>query len=730
MSTTILKRVATYLVYLSLLTPLIAFPRHFIFPFVVPKVVFFRSLVILLMALTAVIYWYSRKVAIEFGKKRVFWTPLAVGLILFFASLIVSTFVGVDWYLSFWDNHERMLGTFTVLHYGIFFFLCRYLFDSWTEWRRVFGVLLGVGIVTVFIGVIQKMAPDFFYNSGAGRVISTLGNPIYLGGLGLFMLFTGLLFFFREKLWWRWYFLAGAFFGLVGVVISGTRGSFMGVLAGGLVAGMLYLILAKDNKKVRMIIGASLLGLVVLGGLAFVFRSTSFIANIPLVGPAVNISTSEGTAKTRLMAWGVALEGFRNKPIFGWGPNNYYYVFNQFYNPDFLKFGFAETWFDNAHGVVFNTLATQGVVGLIFHLGLYGCAVFCLYRVYHNDHNQLRWIVFGVGFLVGHFVHNFFVFENITSYLYFFLFLAFVDSAGRLSEKNVEDNKNITRVSWGMLAIPVVIALIAILYSDINVALANSNAYYMRGYLLTERADTALVRYRQAQKWHSPYGTEIDWDFASGILDDLPRLFTKNATTSRQFYDLADQGMKNFVNRHPLDVRAYLGYTDLLRGGVALFDLPAQDEVNKLFAKARALSPRRQQVDYSEVSFMAGTGEVKEVIEQAKKLVEAYPYSAEGYYHWARFLFHDMQLLEILPVLDKAINNGVRFTDPTHLEFVAMAYEREGRFRDSLYWWDQMYKITGSASVKNKRDNLSELTQLPIPKKMEDFFKFATSSVK
>ena len=82
----------------------------------------------------------------------------------------------------------------------------------------------------------------------------------------------------------------------------------------------------------------------------------------------------------------------------------------------------------------------------------------------------------------------------------------------------------------------------------------------------------------------------------------------------------------------------------------------------------------------------------------------------------------------MIPVFDLAVNRGVRFNDPAHLEFVAKVYEREGRFKDALYWWSELYRFTGADSVKHKRDELSNLTQLPVPKTLKEFFKFATSS--
>lgn len=104
-------KVIKFLIYCTFFVPLLVLPTSFIFPFIVPKILVFRSLTALMLGgyiLLLLINWQ------EFKPK---FSALNVALAAFLASFAVSTFVGVDPYHSFWDNHERMLGLFTIFHY-------------------------------------------------------------------------------------------------------------------------------------------------------------------------------------------------------------------------------------------------------------------------------------------------------------------------------------------------------------------------------------------------------------------------------------------------------------------------------------------------------------------------------------------------------------------------------------------------------------------------------------
>jgi len=720
MTTIIWRKISQYIAYLTFFVPMVFLPWFFIYPYIVPKVLFFRSLVLLLLALTLVIYFYERK-----KQSHKFWTPLAVVLVLFLVSLFISTFVGVDWQHSFWNNHERMLGSFTILHYLIFFFVIRYLFTSWEDWRKAFLVFSGVGMLVVLIGIIQKISPEFFFNKGAGEVVSTLGNPIYLAGYGLFLFFISLFFVIKQKDWSRWYFLASAILGIVAIFIAGTRGTFVGLAVGIAVLLVFYLVMLKEQEKVR----SALLLVVIIGvlftGLSFLFRKTALVKSIPIIGHMVNISPAYGTARTRLLAWQVAIQGWQDRPVFGWGPNNYYYAYNVHYNPEFLKFGFAQTWWDNAHNVVMNTLATQGVVGVLLYLGIFIIAVYSLWRCYKFRSTEMHFMIVGISFLVAHLVHNLFVFENATSYLYFFLFLALVDSLYRQRQEG-NGGVAVPQVKLLPVAVPILLVLLVILATNVNVALANNYEYKARHLFVQGKIDEGIKKYKEIEAWNSPYQWDIDWDIASDVLIILPRVYTYNQEAARELYDIAITGMAKIVEQRPLDVRARLAYMDLLRsGGIVLFEVEGSAElVEENLRMAEELSPGRQEIEYAKITYWAGTGRVEEAIVASEALIANGPEIADSYYNLAYLYKFMNKHFEALDVLDQAIRAGVRFNNPEHQIFAAEAYELLGRFFDALYWYDQAFKRTGNQQIKYKRDELSDLTKKMVPEKLEQFFPF------
>ena len=188
-----LEQVVKILIYATFFVPLIVLPSSFIFPFIVPKILFFRSLVEIMLGgyiLLLLINWQDYKPR---------FTAMNLALAAFLLSFALSTFFGVDPYHSFWDNHERMLGLFTIFHYVAYYFICSSVFKNWTEWKKALKVFLTAGSLVMFVAFLQVFKPDFLLNGGSPRVASTLGNAIYVGGYGLFLTFVSFLLFVKEK---------------------------------------------------------------------------------------------------------------------------------------------------------------------------------------------------------------------------------------------------------------------------------------------------------------------------------------------------------------------------------------------------------------------------------------------------------------------------------------------------------------------------------------------------
>jgi O-antigen ligase len=152
----------------------------------------------------------------------------------------------------------------------------------------------------------------------------------------------------------------------------------------------------------------------------------------------LQIDFQERTAQTRLWTWGSALNGFKERPILGWGPENFPAVFDKYFDiRHYIANQGSETWFDRAHSVIFDYLAETGILGLLSYLGIYIVFYLMFFRsikIYNELKNKKnlsqdlpndlqRNLMFSI--LIAYFVQNLIIFEVLPMYLNFFLILAF-----------------------------------------------------------------------------------------------------------------------------------------------------------------------------------------------------------------------------------------------------------------------------------------------------------------
>ncbi|KKR97662.1 MAG: Tetratricopeptide TPR_2 repeat protein, partial [Candidatus Magasanikbacteria bacterium GW2011_GWC2_41_17] len=408
--------VIKFLVYSSFLMPLILMGDTFIFPFVFPKAIYFRILVELAFGLYLILCLIDK----NYRPKK---TPLFIVLGAFFVILFLSTIFGVDFQRSMWGNYERMSGWFTLIHFGIYFVIVANIFCTWPEWRNLLRWSLLISIIVGITGFNFLLPDNSIMKIGGG---GTLGNQIYIANFVLFHIFIAWYLFRKEEnKFWR-FFAAG--YGILGVAImmyNGKRGPFIGLVIGGFIAVALYSFFTKI-KKWRTI-GLGLIGaIIILSGLIFIFRQSSFVQKIPAVGSVANVSFSSGTGETRLIAWKIAYEAWKERPLFGWGVENFYYAFNKYYNPKSLEHGYYETWFDRSHNIFLDYLSTSGILGLLAYVAIFIAVFWQIGAGFYKKLIDLDSLVFVSIFFLAYGVQNFFVFDHLSSYLIFFLMLAFV----------------------------------------------------------------------------------------------------------------------------------------------------------------------------------------------------------------------------------------------------------------------------------------------------------------
>ena len=670
-----LRRFIKFLAVLSFFVPLVVVPSTYIFPFIVPKILLFRSLVLLMLGA------YILLLVSNWKEYRPRLTGITWVVSLFFVSLAVSTFVGVDWYKSFWDNHERMLGLFTIFHFVIYYFVLTSVVKELNDWRWLLRIFLFAGSVVMFIGLLQKFNPEMLLNRGGSRVSATLGNSIYLSGYGLFLVFLAILLFFKEQGgYWKITCILCGFFGFGGIFWGGSRGTVLGLLAGLFTLLLFYIIGLKQQKKIRIAFLSILCFVVILISGLFVFRQTNFVKQIPSVGALLNSSFTEGTGRTRLMAWEIAIDAWKEKSVFGWGPNNYFYAFNKYYNPKFLEFGWGETWFDNGHSAIFNTSAVQGTVGLLLYVSLFAMPIFYLWRAWRKNAIDVHLLSISSAFFVAHFVHNAFVFENPTSYLYFFFFLAFISaqisnvpasSAGGRSIPVVKEPQK--SVSWGPSGAVLVVILLLIYSTDVNPSRANKLTLGAIR-LLYSNPTEALVLYEKAAQTSTPHIDDIRNDFSRTVMQLIPQLVqSKQSDLALKLLLFCLEELKRNMLVHPLDVRVHLQAADIaLQLFQAKKDASYLFQAEQILTDALSKSPKRQQIQYVLAGVKLQLQKPKEALKLIQDSVDSDPNISEGWLRLATIYYSLGNLEEARATLRSAKANGLQFEakDQSTIDFI------------------------------------------------------------
>jgi O-antigen ligase len=629
----ILQKIILGLGALAFLVPLLVFPQDYIFPFIVPKILFFRSIVLGMIFVYGLLLAYDFK---SFAPKK---TAILLAIGAFLLSWLLSTIFGVDTYQSLWNNHERMLGLFTLLHFGAYALILSSVLKTRADWRLLEHVALGVGALVMLIAVRQKIDPEWFLNKGSTRVSATLGNAIYLSGYGLFLLALGVWMYvdqWKTRVKYRALYLVVACLGFLGIFMGGTRGTLLGLFSGLGVAVVLILWQYRFVPRVRKITIGVVGGLTVLLCVLFSFRTTEFVSTLPSIGPLLNTKLSEGTASTRLMAWGVAVDAWKVRPIFGWGPNNYYYAFNEFYRPEFLRHGYAETWFDNAHNVVMNTLATQGIFGIVTYFSLFGAALFTIYKGVKKERFSFPLGVVFVAFTVGNFVHNMFVFENPASYLYFFFFLSLLIGLVH-SSKDPTPVQSSRAFPWGVCVVLGLVMLLLLYSTNINPKKANQATLHTIQSLYSSPG-TALALYREALLIPSPHVDDMRNDVGRVMAEIVPQLIQANQKElAKDMLTFAYAELEKNTALHPRDVRARIQLATMAQLYAQYFNDPTyMGKAEVLLQEAIPYSPRRQQLAFALAPVKVQLGKFEEAEGLLQAAVEADPVITES---WIRLLW-------------------------------------------------------------------------------------------
>lgn len=338
---------------------------------------------------------------------------------------------------SFWSNFERMDGWVTLAHLLLYTTVAASVMQTENLWRRLFQtslVLSGALSVYGFLQIIGVTALGQGGDTGlTARIDATFGNPIYFAAYMLFHVFLAAMLWAQS---WVERDRGGRIapsllYGLVIVLdtaalfFTGTRGAMLGLIGGTLLSCLLLVFFARNSRNAWRAATAAVAGILILAGAFWMVRDAAWVQRVGFLQRLASISIDDATTKARFLNWGIAWEGIKERPILGWGQENYAIVFDKHFDP---RMHGQEPWFDRVHNVVFDWLVAGGFLGLFAYLSIFGAALWALWRrtregIYAFTIAERSILT---GLLAAYFCHNFFVFDNVTSYILFGTVLAYI----------------------------------------------------------------------------------------------------------------------------------------------------------------------------------------------------------------------------------------------------------------------------------------------------------------
>ena len=376
----------------------------------------------------------------KFKKKPVLWTLAA----LFVVFLLASIF-SVDPYFSFWGSPVRSGGLVTFAFYFILAILT-FIFFRKDDWKKAWNFSIIVGVLVSLVAIIQYFG--LFSNmflSVSDRPPSTMGNPIMLAMYLLFLSFLTLSFAIKEKnknikiL----YSLSFLMF-LYTILITGSRAVYLGIFI-----GIIYFFLFYP-KKIKALKTAVICLLILAAG-AILYANTinrypQFLENNRLfksVTPRLSISLL--TEDPRFYAWGgVDYKIILEKPVLGYGPENFSVGFDKHYDPaiPYLNKSWGG-WWDRAHNIIIQTGSDAGILGIIAYILFFVVLFWQLNRTKSanketNADTENTLTTHGIqATIVGYLVANLFSFDAFGSYFMFFLLTGY--SLYLISSNNTDE---------------------------------------------------------------------------------------------------------------------------------------------------------------------------------------------------------------------------------------------------------------------------------------------------
>ncbi|MBI4837337.1 MAG: O-antigen ligase family protein [Candidatus Portnoybacteria bacterium] len=681
-----------WLIILTMFTPLIV-SSSTLFPYVFGKAIAFQVLIELALICYLYLIYINRRRTGRFDYlprlNLLGWT-----LIIFFIVLVLGTIFSVDPHYSFWSKQERMDGLFNLFHFFVLFFLVSATFKNKQSWLYVLNASIIASLLVSLHAFGQKFG--LFYTPYGNRVTGPLGNAAFLGTYLLFNIFFAAFLLVQTKNTGlkSWY--SGIIiFETIILFLTYTRGTIFGLVAGTVIFLIGFLLsgpfLGPKNRAKKIIL-AFLLLLVLAGGALFLARNTNFVKTEPLLYRLTDLSFETGTGKIRLISWKIGLDAFLEKPLLGWGQENYYVALNKHLNPVFFYHS-GET-FDRAHNRLVDVLVMDGILGLLAYLSIFVMATFLLWRKI-KDSPTLTLIL--IALLGSYFIQNLLLFDMPISYLMFFLSLGLINFAiGKQTTKS--DQKPVETKSGEALKYLIwfLIFIVVIFFwsGNLKPLLASQNSIKGQQILGAQNASDqtfklALATFEKSINYHAFTNPETKKALTQVILGTVGST-QYSSPTKIDGLKFASNQLEQGIKEMPLFIDYYL-YIDDVYNYLAQQDKSYLDKGGEIAKKLVALYPNLPQAYYKLIINRLIAGDYQQAVEAGQKITQLAPQLSPTFWYLGVSYFYAGNTELAKANVEKALSMDYNYESNQNsmlllaqLYTKTKEYERAARFYNDL----------------------------------------------
>jgi O-antigen ligase/tetratricopeptide (TPR) repeat protein len=669
-------------------------------PYAVPKTALFETLVELIFTLWLIL-------AISNKRYRPRMTPLAWAVAGYLALLTITALTGVDPWRSFFSDLERAFGIVMYYHLAALALVVSSLYRE-IPWKKLWYTSFGVALFSVGIALIQLKLPDFLLegDSAGGRPGAMFGNPTFLAGYLLFNIFLAGYYLLsatgngvgEKKAGEKTLLWSTVLAGIVGVFITATRGDILGMF-GGISALVVLFAFRPPILSVRLFSKRSFYGLliailvIVAGGVWFT-RTNAVWDRVPGIDRLKNLtlSGSNSDIAPRLMALDASWKGFVERPFTGWGFENFNVVFNKYYDPKVLEYGYAESDFDKPHDIVMEQLDAGGILLLLAYLAI---LVALVYEAWKLKDRLLGQVMLAV--VIAYFIRSLVIFDTIGPVLMLYLLAGWIDGAwqseqrpgghGGGAEKAVSKGGNPPRVvPKGGIVAAALIGAVIVAYTLNGTAMAASSLAWQghEDLQLANDPSSGLAAFRQdAATWNV-----YQWDFIRDYSNTVAQAYFYDESTIPQSEVTNAIGlMQQVALDHPNDAYNHYVLTDIFN---LAYDIDPKDYLALAEQQAQlalALSPNRQEIYFYLSKTKSLEGDNAGALALSKTALDLDPNVADSHFYYGMLAFANGDNTTGYNEVETAITMGRKWTNYHEPEVAGDFFADSGHLSEAITFY-------------------------------------------